>query len=352
MEENQSKSEKIAAFDASGVGVSNNQLFGLPFTYDESELILFSVPWEATVSYRDGTAKGPEAILKASTQVDLYDNDNPNGWHAGIFTTKFSASLKKKNGEIRKIASTYIRSLEKGKEINTATVLDTVNAACEKMNKQVKTEASKILNDNKIPGLIGGDHSTPLGLMEALSEKHGGFGILQIDAHADLRESYEGFTYSHASIMFNALKIENVKKLVQVGVRDICDDEINIIDNSDRRIVTFFDHEIKNALFNGIQWSAICRQIVEELPKNVYISFDIDGLVQTFCPNTGTPVPGGLQYEQAIYLLNEIIISGRKIIGFDIVEVAPGDDEWDAIVGARLLYKLCNLALKSNVEFV
>ncbi len=352
MEENQSKSDKIASFDASGVGVSNNQLFGLPFTYAESELILFSVPWEATVSYRDGTAKGPEAILKASTQVDLYDNDNPNGWHSGIYTNKFFASLKKKNGEIRKVASTYIKSLEKGKAINTASVLDVVNAACEKMNKQVKTEATKILNDNKIPGLIGGDHSTPLGLMEALGEKHGGFGILQIDAHADLREAYEGFTYSHASIMFNALKIENVKKLVQVGVRDICDDEINIIDSSDRRVVTFFDYELKNAMFNGIQWSTICRQIVEELPKNVYISFDIDGLVQTFCPNTGTPVPGGLLYEQAIYLLNEIITSGRIIIGFDIVEVAPGADEWDAIVGARLLYKLCNLALKSNVQIV
>ncbi len=350
MEENQSKSDKIAAFDASGVGVSNNQLFGLPFTYEESELILFSVPWEATVSYRDGTAKGPEAILKASTQVDLYDNDNPNGWHAGIFTNKFSASLKKKNTEIRKIAADYIRSLEKGKEVNTETILELVNAACDKMNKQVKTEVTKIVNDNKIPGLIGGDHSTPLGLMEALSEKHGGFGILQIDAHADLRDAYEGFTYSHASIMFNALKIENVKKIVQVGVRDICDDELNIIDNSERRVVTFFDHELKNAMFNGIHWSAICRQIVEELPKNVYISFDIDGLVQTFCPNTGTPVPGGLQYEQAVYLLNEIITSGRQIIGFDIVEVAPGKDEWDAIVGARLLYKLCNLALKSKTQ--
>ncbi len=349
MDHQQSKKDKISAFNASGVGVANKQFFGLPFTYAESEVVLFSVPWEVTVSYRAGTAKGPESMVRSSTQIDLYDADFPNGWHHGIFTKKQSAALAKKNTELRKIAAGYIASLEKGKAENTEATLEKINAECAKLKKQVYTEAKQILEDNKIPGLVGGDHSTPLGLMEALGEKHGGFGILQIDAHADLRDAYEGFTYSHASIMFNALKIENVKKLVQVGVRDICDDEVAIIHNSERRVVTYFDHELKNALFNGIHWSQICRQIVDELPKNVYISFDIDGLDQQLCPNTGTPVPGGLQFEQAVYLLNEIITSGRKIIGFDLVEVAPGKDEWDAIVGARLLYKLCNLTLKSNV---
>lgn len=344
------KTEKIAAFNANGVGVANNQLFGLPFTYEESNLILFSAPWEVTVSYRAGTAKGPDAILKASTQIDLYDNDNPNGWHDGIFTKKVSASIKKKNTELRKKAATYIKSLEKGKAVNAEAILEEINAESEKINTYVYNEAKAILDDNKIPGLVGGDHSTPLGLMKALGEKHGGFGILQIDAHADLRDAYEGFNYSHASIMFNALKIENVKKLVQVGVRDICDDEINIINQSERRVVTFFNHELKDAVYNGIHWTAICRQIVEELPKKVYVSFDIDGLDQRYCPNTGTPVPGGLAYEQAVYLLNEIITSGRTIIGFDLVEVAPGDDEWDAIVGARMLYKLCNLALRSQTN--
>jgi len=345
-----SKLDKIAAFNANGVGVANNQLFGLPFTYEESELILFSAPWEVTVSYRAGTAKGPDAILKASTQIDLYDNDNPNGWHDGIFTKKSAASIKKNNTELRKKAAAYIKSLEKGKEVDADALLAEINAASEKLNTFVYNEAKAIIDDNKLPALVGGDHSTPLGLMKALGEKHGGFGILQIDAHADLRDAYEGFTYSHASIMFNALKNENVKKIVQVGVRDFCDDEMVIINNSDRRVVTFFNHELKDAVYNGINWTAICRQIVEELPKNVYISFDIDGLDQRYCPNTGTPVPGGLAYEQAVYLLNEIITSGRTIIGFDLVEVAPGADEWDAIVGARLLYKMCNLILKSKTN--
>ena len=348
--EQQTKQEKVQAFNASGVGVANHQFFGLPFNYEESDLVLFPVPWEVTVSYRAGTAKGADAMLNASTQIDLYDPDHHNGWHQGIFTKKSSSTIKKKNTELRKKAAAHIAALEKGKHDDSAALLDQVNKECEKLRKYVYGEAKQILNDNKIPGLVGGDHSTPLGLMEALGEKHGGFGILQIDAHADLRNAYEGFTYSHASIMFNALQIENVKKLVQVGVRDICDDEIDLINNSDRRVVTYFNHELKNAQYNGIQWSIICRQIIEELPKNVYVSFDIDGLDVKLCPNTGTPVPGGLEFEQAVYLINEIITSGRTIIGFDLVEVAPGKDEWDAIVGARMLYKLCNLALKSNQQ--
>lgn len=342
------KQQKIAAFDANGVGIANNQFFGLPFTYDESALILFSVPWEVTVSYRPGTAKGPKVMLDASTQIDLYDNDNPNGWHTGMHTIKLPASIQKRNNELRKKAATYIKGLEQGKNMELSAIPDEINKACAQLKKQVYEQSKKILDDNKIPALVGGDHSTPLGLMEALAEKHGGFGILQIDAHADLRDAYEGFTYSHASIMFNALKIENVKKLVQVGIRDLCDAELQIIDGSDRRVITYFNDEIKRAGYTGMTWADICSRIVEELPKKVYISFDIDGLNQLYCPNTGTPVPGGLEYEQAVYLINALVDSGRTIIGFDLVEVAPGADEWDAIVGARMLYKMCNLALKSN----
>lgn len=336
------------AFDADGVGVANNQYFGLPFNYEESRLILMSAPWEVTVSYRPGTAKGPKAILKASTQVDLYDADYPAGWQEGIFTAKTPAGIFKSNAELRKKAARYIKGLEKGENMELSAIPEEINAACASMNEQVYQQAKKILEDDKIPGLIGGDHSTPLGLMQALAEKHGGFGILQIDAHADLRNAYEDFTYSHASIMFNALQIEQLTRLVQVGVRDYCAAELDIIDNSDRRVVTYFNDELQRAAFHGIYWADICSRIVEELPAKVYISFDIDGLQPAFCPNTGTPVPGGLSFEQAVYLIHEVVRSGRKIIGFDLVEVAPANDDWDAISGARMLYKLCNLVLKSN----
>ncbi|MBA4077191.1 MAG: agmatinase, partial [Cyanobacteria bacterium PR.023] len=182
--------------------------------------------------------------------------------------------------------------------------------------------------------------------------RHDSFGILHIDAHADLRDAYEGFTYSHASIMFNAIKEPTLTKLVQVGIRDYCEMESDLVASSDGRIVSFYDRDIKTKMFEGMSWMHICQEIVSQLPDEVYVSFDIDGLDPKLCPNTGTPVPGGLEYEQALYLVRMVAESGRVIIGFDVNEVAPGDeDEWDANVGARLLYRLANLTAKSNDQF-
>ncbi|MDH5367879.1 MAG: agmatinase family protein, partial [Cyclobacteriaceae bacterium] len=218
----------------------------------------------------------------------------------------------------------------------------TINEISEKLNIYVKSEAKKYLEKGKQVGVVGGDHSTSLGLIRALSEKYTNFGILQIDAHADLRKAYEDFKYSHASIMYNALKCKSLTKLVQVGVRDCCEQEVDIINNSKGRITTFFDEEIKEASFYGTTWKKMCETIVSQLPEYVYISFDIDGLDPKYCPNTGTPVPGGLSYNEAIFLIKVVVASGKKIIGFDLNEVAPGNDEWDGNVGARLLYQLCN----------
>ena len=183
--------------------------------------------------------------------------------------------------------------------------------------------------------------------MQALADINQSFGILHIDAHADLREAYEGFEFSHASIMFNALKIQQISHLVQVGIRDYCEAELKLI-QSDKRISTFFDRDIKQQQFNGKNWAEICENIISLLPQNIYLSFDIDGLDPKLCPNTGTPVPGGLELEQALFLIERLVQSGRKIIGFDLNEVAPGSDEWDANVGARLLYRLANMCMVSN----
>jgi len=195
--------------------------------------------------------------------------------------------------------------------------------------------------------LVGGDHSTPLGLIQALSDKHSSFGILHVDAHADLRKAYEGFEFSHASIMYNAIKLPQISKLVQIGIRDYCQDEFDLI-NSDNRIKTFFDRDVKHNQYEGKSWSEICDSIIKELPQKVYLSIDIDGFDPKLCPNTGTPVPGGFEMEQIIYLVEKLVGSKRNIIGFDVNEVAPGKDEWDANVGARLLYRVANLALVSQ----
>jgi agmatinase len=337
------KDEIIASFDPNGPGNSGN-LFGLPFDLETAELVIIPVPWEVTVSYTAGTSEGPNAILEASTQVDLYLKDIADAWKMGIYMMPVPDNFVNENTKYRDLASKYITWLETNEEewdSDELKVIPTaVNEISEKLNIYIKSQAVRLVNQGKMVALLGGDHSTPLGLIKAMSELHDSFGILQIDAHADLRESYEDFTYSHASIMHNAMKIKNVTKLVQVGIRDFCEDEMNYITNSKGRVKTFFDEDIKNDLHEGKSWKSICDKIIAELPPLVYISFDIDGLDPKLCPNTGTPVPGGFEFGEVVYLMKQVVKSGRKIIAFDLNEVAPGESEWDANVGARLLYQM------------
>lgn len=336
------KQEIIRNFDPNNPGMTGN-IFGLPFDHETADVILIPVPWDVTVSYAAGTSKGPEAILNASPQLDYYLPDNPDGWKKGIFMLPVKEEWKKANDDLRPVAKKYIDALEEGLALDSFSVdLQKINSTCEKLHLEVGKVALEQLSQGKTVGIVGGEHSTPLGLMQALAEK-GDFGILQIDAHADLRKSYEGFTYSHASIMFNALQIPQVKKLVQVGIRDICEAEVELA-REDSRINIYLDQKLKEQQFYGKQWAEICDEMISELPQRVYISFDIDGLLPWLCPNTGTPVPGGLNFSEAVFLLKMIGKSGRSIVGFDLCEVAPGQDEWNANVGARILYQLCMLA--------
>ena len=347
-----SKEEKIKSFDINAPGASDGNLFGLPFTEEESDIVILPVPWEVTVSYKPGTAKAPEAIKQASMQVDLFDADVADAWQRGIFLLPTNKKWKQESKDLRKKAEKVIDLLSNGadeKDKTIAKFTKEINEAGTKLKNQIKQQCLAQLSHGKMLGLLGGDHSTPLGYMEALAEKNPEFGILQIDAHCDLRNAYEGFTYSHASIMFNALKISQVKKLVQVGIRDFCQQEMDVMKDSKGRVKIFFDADMRRSQYEGFTWKNICDSIIKELPEKVYVSFDIDGLEQYLCPNTGTPVPGGLQFEQAVYLLWKLATSGKTIIGFDLNEVAPGkNDEWDANVGARLLYKLCNLMALSQ----
>lgn len=340
-----SKQEKIESFDPNGLATSD-QLFGLPFTYEESETAVLPIPWEVTVSYSAGTAAGPRAIAEASLQVDLYDAFLKDAWKRGIFMLEADHGLETTSNKYRLLAEKHIDNLENGKVDEG--LLHSVNEACEGMVARVKDLCSDVLNGGKRLALLGGDHSTPLGYIQALAERHDDFGILQIDAHADLRDAYEGFDYSHASIMFNALKIKQVRKLVQVGIRDYCEAENDIIEQSNGRISTYFDRDLKAAQFGGKTWARQCEEIIDQLPEKVYLSFDIDGLDPKLCPNTGTPVAGGFEVEEVLYLLETLVKSGKQIIGLDLNEVAPGEDEWDANVGARLLYRLCNIMAVSH----
>lgn len=346
-----SKESKIKDFDPNSVASGEGNIFGLPFTTEEAEIVLIPVPWDVTVSYKDGASKGPEAIYDASAQVDLFDPLVKDSWKIGVAMEYISKDISKKNTVMRKKAKQYISNLEKEVSYDSASMIKIrkeINAGCTDLKYFVKKSAQKHLSKNKLVGLVGGDHSTPLGYLEALAEKYEHFGILQLDAHCDLRKAYEGFEYSHASIMYNALKIKQVKKLVQVGIRDWCEEENDYIRASKGRVKTFFDFQIKDQLYRSRSWASICSDIIQELPKHVYISFDIDGLDPKLCPGTGTPVPGGLEFEQAVFLFEMLARSGKKIIGFDLNEVAPGDTEWNGNVGARMLYKMCSIAAVSN----
>jgi len=261
--------------------------------------------------------------------------------------------LLMKSDYLRKEAELYIDYISKGEDVSAnqfmAKTMKDVNEGGNFLNTWVYDQTKVLLEKGKLVGILGGDHSVPLGYFKAIGEKHGDFGILQIDAHCDLREAYESFNYSHASIMFNALaQIPQISRLVQVGVRDYGGDEWEYIKNSDFKVIAYFDKEIKNRQFEGDTWKNIAGEIVGKLPEKVYISFDIDGLDRKLCPHTGTPVPGGFETEEVFYVLRKVMESGRKIIGFDLCEVGVSDSDWNSNVGARVLFKLCNLLLTSN----
>lgn len=343
----------LSKFDPNGAGNPNNNVFGLPFSEEDARLIIVPIPWEVTVSFGSGTARSGEQIMRASLQVDLFDPEVPDGWKKGFFLKEADRKILLKSDYLRKEAELYIDYISKGDEVQNnqfmCKTMKEVNEGGYFLNNWVYQQTKALLEKDKLVGLLGGDHSTPLGFMKALAEKHGDFGILQIDAHCDLREAYEGFVYSHASIMYNALKeIPQLKKLVQAGIRDYSEGEHEFIQQNAERVRTYFFQEICQRQYDGESFRQICEELVNQLPDKVYISFDIDGLDPKLCPNTGTPVQGGFETEQVFYLFKKIISSGKKIIGFDLSEVSTSENGWDANVGARVLFKLCNLMIASN----
>jgi len=343
----------LSLFDSNGPSNPKNNIFGLPFSEEEARLVILPIPWEVTVSYGAGTSRAPEHVFHASMQVDLFDGETSDAWKKGIFMRQPDRKILMKSDYLRKEAELYINYTSKGEVLEKNSFmcksLKEINEGSANLNTWVYEQTRSLLADGKLVALLGGDHSTPLGFFKAIAEKHGDFGILQIDAHCDLRKCYEEFVYSHASIMYNALQeIPQLKRLVQVGIRDYSQEEWDFITNSNYQVITYFDKDIKERAYEGQTWRQIADEIVSHLPDKVYISFDIDGLDPKLCPHTGTPVQGGFESEQVLYLIRKVIQSGRQFIGFDLAEIGVGDTDWDSNVGARILWKLCNLLVASN----
>jgi agmatinase len=337
-------------FDPSAAALPGSGIFGLPHSEAEAAVVLVPVPFEATTSYGGGAARGPEAILAASRQVDLHDVETGRPYEAGMHMLPIPERIAALDARARADAAAVIEAGgadRGGPELAAAAAR--VNAASDEVNGWVHGEVARLVAAGKRVGVVGGDHSVAFGSIAAQAEAHPGMGVLHLDAHADLRHAYEGFTHSHASILRNVMeRIPGVARLVQVGLRDVSDEEVDFIAASGGRIVAHHDALLAAARFDGESWGAQVRRILEPLPRDVYLTFDVDGLDPTLCPHTGTPVPGGLSFQEACALVAGVVRSGRRIVGLDLVEVAPGPDgdEWDGNVGARLLYKMIGWMLK------
>ncbi len=347
------KTKKLS-IDPNSKASSKDGIFGLPFIEKDCRVVYLPIPFDVTTSYRPGTSHGPQSIKEASDQIDFFDLDYNNAFEVGLHMRDPDSEIKKLNIVGRPLAEKIIEAsddeIKNSKKLSET--LQKVNEISDKLNDWVYQESKKLLKQNKFPIVVGGDHSTPFGAIKAYAEKYKDFGILHFDAHSDTRIKYMGFENSHASIMHNVLeKISGVTKLVQVGIRDFCDQEYQYI-TKNKKVKVFFDQDIKDRKIKGTSFEKIAKEIVKALPKNIYISFDIDGLDPRFCPNTGTPVPGGLEYSEVLFIFKEIIKAKKKIVGFDLVEVSPNldikDDQWDANVGMRLLYKMTSAMLASN----
>ncbi len=346
----------MTPIDPNGVALMNDAYFSLDGDPAKSDILFLSLPWDVTTSYRPGTRSGPAAILEASRQLDLFSPFLDRAWEMKLATLPYPKEWDEKSVYLREKTSRYIGFLEAGGNVvddaDMTAILTEANRGAEALYQWSYAETKSWLAKGKRVVTVGGDHATSRGPIAAHAEKYPGISVLHFDAHADLRVAYEGFPNSHASIMDHVVNMPGVAKLVQIGIRDVSPGEVARIresEKTDRKISTYFDWDLQARKLRGEPWDLVCGEIVAKLGETVYVSFDIDGLDPKLCPSTGTPVPGGLEYMEAVHLVQKVVAAGKRVVGADLVEVAPSPngDPWDGNVGARLLYQLTLAVAKS-----
>jgi len=295
------------SFNPNGVGVKGS-LFGLPFSSDEADIVIIPVPWDVTVSYGEGTALAPQHVLEASSQIDYEIPGKSKLYETKVALSEIPEMWLSKDEDLRPLAADYIDWLEQGQNPEEAEEMSKrlikINAECAQLMDYVEQVTLDWKAHGKKTILLGGDHSAP----------------------------------PHASIMHNVLQEHAEVKLVQVGIRDYCEEERLKIEGEPNRIITFFDNTLKKERFEGISWQAQCDRIIAALPQYVYISIDIDVIDPAFAPATGNPEPGGLTSREFIYLISRI----NKMINLkaiDLVEINPDKDKGELTVklGAKIL---------------
>ncbi len=262
---------------------------------------IIPVPYEHTTSYGKGTANGPRAILEASQEVELFDDE--------LWT------------EIFKI----------GIHTQAPVIVDKVVRETEKPFQQVYDAVKPLIETDKFPIILGGEHSLTLGAVRAACDRYKDLSILQIDAHCDLRPEYHGNPYSHASVSYQIYHILPKPLITQVGIRNLSIEEAKWMEN---------EHANVNIFWARAQDKWNINEIVNSLSNNVYLTIDVDGLDPSIIPSTGTPEPGGIGWYDLLSLIKLLCVR-KKVVAADIVELAPhpGFHAPDFII-AKLVYKL------------
>jgi agmatinase len=327
---------------------------GLETSYSNSQVIILPLPFEITTSVVSGCNEAPSQILEASESIDFLIPQFKD-----VILKDFHIYMEKPNSMFLKLNFPFYQEIiEKWKdhyydipleevysEKFVISELYNINREFEKLYDFSYKKVKEYLENGKLFGVIGGEHSVNFGVVKAVSDYYGGnFSILQIDAHCDLKNKYLGIEYSHASAMRNIFDNIPLISLTQIGIRDLDKEELECSEKFDN-IFTMFDYDSFN-----LDVSQIISLIAPTLNENIYLSFDIDGLDPSLCPNTGTPVPGGFSYNKILAILEGLFLNkGKKLIGFDLVEIGSNSEGGiDANVGARLVYFLSTLMVKSN----
>lgn len=263
---------------------------------ENARYVLLTVPYDGTSTFVKGADKGPQAILNASDSLELYDVQyGCEACDAGIYTDHYDYDFSTPDAMVQSVYERVKHYQQLGKRI----------------------------------AMVGGEHSVSVGAIKAMSERYDNFSVLQIDAHADLRDDYHGSIYNHACVMCRA---QDYARVVQVGIRNVCTEEQhNLVPEN-----VFYAHEI----YNNEDWM---DRAVERLTDNVYVTFDLDGLDPSILPATGTPLPGGLQWYPTLKFLDKVF-RAKHVVGFDIVELCPQEGNYVSdVLAATLLYKMITM---------
>jgi agmatinase len=269
--------------------------------YQSAKIVVLPIPYDYTATWQKGADQGAEAIIEASAHVELYDIETDSEVHLhGIHTFE----------------------------------LPHLPRSPEKLTQIVRERFSSFADDDKFPVMLGGNHSVTPGAVQGLKDHFADLTVLQLDAHADLRESYHGSMFNHACVM---ARIEEICQTVQVGIRSMSREEFNRLDT----VRVFFARDI----FLRSDW---VEKVVELLSANVYVTIDLDVFDPSVMPSTGTPEPGGLSWYQVIRLLKEVA-ENRNVVGFDVVELVPNKhNKAPDFIAAKLVFKFLSYIFKNR----